>query len=330
MGKITIGKKEFNTEERILDQNELYFYEENPRIYSIIHSDGEPPIQVKIEEALQKMDHVKKLRVAIEQNGGVTEPLLVMLRNDKYYVIEGNSRLAAYRALAEKNPIKWRTVKCNVILDKLTDDDIFTLLGQYHLISRKDWSKFEQAAYLYRKKESSNIENDILAKSVGLSKATVENYLKVYKFMREYDDLRPEKWSYYEEYLKNRAISNVRRGNIKLDETFVSQVKSGAIREAIDVRKLLGSIAKGNDKTSKKIMQSYIEGELSLYDAYERLEATGKIGDAYTRIKKFREILTDNDFQKKIELEAVSSKDIIFELKKIKQITEKLLKNIGE
>ena len=87
MGKITIGKKEFNTEERILDQNELYFYEENPRIYSIIHSDGEPPIQVKIEEALQKMDHVKKLRVAIEQNGGVTEPLLVMLRNDKYYVI---------------------------------------------------------------------------------------------------------------------------------------------------------------------------------------------------------------------------------------------------
>jgi hypothetical protein len=26
MGKITIGKKEFNTEERILDQNELYFY----------------------------------------------------------------------------------------------------------------------------------------------------------------------------------------------------------------------------------------------------------------------------------------------------------------
>lgn len=330
MGKITIGRKEFNAEEKILNQSELYFYEENPRIYSITHSDGDPPTQIKIEEALKKMDHVKKLRVAIEQNGGITEPLLVMLRNDKYYVIEGNSRLAAYRILAEKNPLKWITVKCNVILDKMTDDDIFTLLGQYHLISRKDWSKFEQAAYLFRKKESSKIENDILAKSVGLSKSTVEQYIKVYNFMRENDDLRPEKWSYYEEYLKNRAINKYRDANLKLDEIFVSQVKSGAIREAIDVRKMLGSIAKGSDKTSKKIMHGYIAEEFSLYEAYERLEATGKIGDAYSRVKKFREIIVDNDFQKKIKTEATTSKDIAFELKKIKQVVEKLLKDIDE
>ena len=62
----------------------------------------------------------------------------------------------------------------------LTEDEIFTLLGQYHLVGRKDWSVFEQAAYLYRQKKASNLEIDTLAKSVGLSEGKVKTFISVY------------------------------------------------------------------------------------------------------------------------------------------------------
>ena len=61
MSKITIGKKELDAEEKTLNQSELLFYEENPRIYSIINSDGEAPSQERIEEILTTMDHVSPI-----------------------------------------------------------------------------------------------------------------------------------------------------------------------------------------------------------------------------------------------------------------------------
>lgn len=77
---------------------------------------------------------------------------MVVKRNGEYVVLEGNSRLAAYRLLAAKDPIKWQKVRVCILPEEITDGDIFTLLGQYHLVGRKDWSVFEQAAYLYRQK----------------------------------------------------------------------------------------------------------------------------------------------------------------------------------
>ncbi len=328
MSKITIGKKEFEAEEKILDQNELLFYEENPRIYSIINSDGNMPSQEGIEDILTTMDHVKQLKISIEQNGGIIDPLIVLKKKDSYIVLEGNSRLAAYRILAKKNPSRWKEVKCSVLSEDITDDDIFTLLGQYHLIGRRDWSKFEQAAYLFRKKNSSKLDNDILAQSIGLPTPTIEQYLRVYNFMRDHDDLRPDKWSYYDEYLKNRGIKKYRDTSPKIDEAFVSKVKTGEIKQAVDVRNQLGTLAKGTDKTAKRLMQEVIDGKISIEDAHDRFESTGKTGGAYIKVKKFRETFVDDDFQKKIKAEATTTKDIAFELKKIQRAVEKLLKDI--
>jgi hypothetical protein len=330
VSKITIGKNEFDAEEKSINQSELLFYEENPRIYSLLKADEDATSQKDIENILKKMDHVKQLRVSIEQNGGVIDPLIVMRRRDDYVVLEGNSRLAAYRILADKNPYQWREVKCLILSDEISEDDIFTLLGQYHLIGRKDWSIFEQAAYLFRKKHASGLDNDILAKSIGMSASKVKQYLDVYTFMRDNDDLRPDRWSYYDEYLKNRGIKKYRDTNPNIDCVFVNQVKTGGIRQAIDVRDVLGAVAKGTDKTSKRLMGEVIAESATIYDAYDRFEATGKTSNAYIKIKKFRETISDSDFQKKIKAEAVSTRDLAFELKKVKQILERLLNEITD
>ena len=96
---------------------------------------------------MKSMEHVKQLRLSIEQNGGLIDPLIVVKRNGDYVVLEGNSRLAAYRLLAEKDPVKWQKVRANILPEEISENEIFTLLGQYHLVGRKDWNIFEQAAY---------------------------------------------------------------------------------------------------------------------------------------------------------------------------------------
>lgn len=330
MSKITIGKKEYEVNEVQLNQCELLFYEENPRVYSVLRADGATPTQEVIEEKMTSMEHVKQLRLSIEQNGGLIDPLMVVKRNNEYIVLEGNSRLAAYRLLAAKDPVKWQKVRSCILPEEITEGDIFTLLGQYHLVGRKDWSVFEQAAYLYRQKESTGIATDILAKNVGLTEGKVVSYLKVYSFMLEHDDLRPDRWSYYEEYLKNRGINKYRDTYPQMDDTFVTQVKTEQIKQAMDVRTVLGEIAKAKDKTATKIMQDIIQGHTSIYDGHEKFKATGKASNGYQRIKKFHDLIDDENFQKALLLEATTNKSVAFELKKIQKAVNKLISNIGK
>lgn len=329
MVNVTIGKKEYEVTEQSICHHELEFYEENPRIYSILRVNGEVPSQRVIEDKLKSMEHVKQLRLSILQNGGIIDPIIVAKRDGKYVVLEGNSRLAAYRILSEKNPLEWSYIKCNVLPENITDSDIFTLLGQYHLVGRKDWSKFEQAAYLHRQKETSKLDNAILAKNVGMTESKVNSYLTVYSFMLEYNDLRPDRWSYYEEYLKNNGIKKYRNTNPDIDNSFVKMMKKDEIEKAIDVRDLFGKIAKTNDNTSKKLMGKIIAGDINLYEGYDILKSTGKIGNAYQKIKKFREIIVSQEFAKQVKAEAANNNEIAQELKKIKNKTVKLMESLN-
>lgn len=329
MSKITIGKKEYEVTETQLNQCELLFYEDNPRVYSILRANGGTPTQKEIEEKMTSMDHVKQLRLSIEQNGGLIDPLIVVKRGSDLVVLEGNSRLAAYRLLAEKDPVKWQKVRAQILPEEISENDIFTLLGQYHLVGRKDWSVFEQAAYLYRQKKASNLENDILAKNVGLTEGKVKSYLEVYEFMLEHNDLKPDRWSYYEEYLKSRGIKKYRETNSKIDEVFVQQVKTGTIKQAMDVRTVFSEIAKTPGKTANKVMEDIIAGKTNIYDGFDRLKATGKTTDNYKHIDKFYKLISEDDVQKAIKLEATTNRDIAFKLKQIRKAVDKLIKDLS-
>lgn len=96
-----------------LPQAELRFFVDNPRVYSIVRVDGEEPSQADIERKLLEMDHVKALIQDIKRDGGLTDPVVV--RAGGLEVLEGNSRLAAYRALAKIDPIKWGRMKVRLL-----------------------------------------------------------------------------------------------------------------------------------------------------------------------------------------------------------------------
>lgn len=324
---LDIGDKRFLVREEEVPVRDLLFYVDNPRVYSMLHNDGEAPTQEEIEEHMLGMEHVKELRQSIEQVG-LIDPLIV--RDGDFVVLEGNSRLAAYRKLAKKDPIKWGKVKCKILPADIDNDTIIIILGQYHIVGRKDWSPFEQAGFILRGLEDTKYPIDELAQKLGISITAAKNYVRVYEYMREHDDLVPAKWSYYEEFLKNRSIKEEIKTNTALEERVVAQIKQGEIHEAADIRKL-GEIIKAKSKPAKKALGKYAEGKVTLNSAYEELKDSGQINDVLQRITRFKEYINDTDLDDKIGGANKELQDKIkYEIKQISKRIKKLQSILGE
>lgn len=299
--QLTIGKRTFIVEDTELPQVELNFYVDNPRVYSVLRNKDIEPTQEEIQKLMTDMDHVKQLKLSIESNGGLIDPLIV--RGGDLVVLEGNSRLAAYRLLCRSNPIQWGMVKCKVLPEDIDDSAIFTLLGQYHIVGRKDWSPFEQAGYLYRRHIDTKLPIEAMSKELGITTGDAKKYVEVYKFMIEQNDLEPSQWSYYEELLKNRAIKAAAKKDPKVITTIVGKIKTREIGAAADIRKV-GTIVEAGSKSkeAKTIATQYMGGKVSLETAIESLKDTGDLDEVFQRLNKFKEYINSTEVDKKIRL----------------------------
>jgi hypothetical protein len=322
---ITLKGEEVQIKIGYLPQMDLNFFAENPRIYSLIYSDNQVPEQNEIEELLIKRDHVKHLIQAIKANGGLTDPIFV--REDNYVVIEGNSRLAAYRALASQDPIKWGKIKCKLLPKNIDEDKIFSLLGEYHIIGKQDWAPYEQAGYLYRRFNNHGTDPHKMAESLGLSTQKVNNLIEVYDFMVTNNDNNPNKWSYYEEYLKKNIVKKARKTYSSLDTLIVKKIKSGEIERAVDLRDNLPKIL----RAGKKVVQSFLNESKDFTECYEKALDSGVDEDCYQKMKNFRNWVVEDEVLEKIsDMSNEIKKKSIFEMNKIKQRIDYILNKIDK
>lgn len=327
---ITIGKKEFTLNTVMINQSELKFYPENPRIHSIVCQEGgDEPSQDEIQKVLCSKDHVRDLRDSIITNGGLIEPVIVRQVNGENVVLEGNSRLAAYRLLYEQDPMKWSKMKCNVFVEEITEAEVFVLLGQLHIIGKTDWSVYEQAGYLYRTKKATGNSIEDIAKMLGLKISEANRLYDIYKYMVDVNDTAASHWSHYEVLLKTNAFKQYRRASPNFEETIVKKIKAEEI-PAMDLRDKLGAIAKDNSKDSAKLVNAFVSGDMDLDEAFEAFHDTGKDEDTYKIVKKFRDKVYDENTLKQMKKAVAEGNDkITFELKKIKRRIETLLKELG-
>ena len=216
-----------------LSHLDLRFFVDNPRVYSILRPDGVAPSQADIERKLLEMEHVKTLIQDIKRDGGLTDPVVV--RAGSLEVLEGNSRLAAYRALGKIDPLKWGSMKCKLLPKDIDERLIFALLGQYH-IKEKRIGSLEQAGFLYRRSVIHNIDVEQLAPEIGLSRQKVAHLIDTYQFMLDHNETNTARWSYYDEYLKSRTVRRARLTQSGFDELIVEKIMSGEIARAVDVR----------------------------------------------------------------------------------------------
>jgi len=318
---ITLGGDEIKYIPCKLDQINLQFYPENPRIYSVVFTGEEYPSQVEIQERLQERDHVKELSQSIEANGGLIEP--VWVRDGDYLVIEGNSRLAAYRILANKDPIKWGQMKSNLLPADIGDDKIFSFLCQCHVVGRQDWAPYEQAGIIWRRYHIFNVTPQSLSKEMGMSLTEIKRLIDVYSFMYEHGDISVQHWSYYYEYFKSRKIEEKREIYPEMDNIITKRIKSGEIKRAEDVRDKITKIA----AVGGKILETYLDNPKSLESCYEKAIEKSVDSSLYRKLNSFRIQIGDLDTKKVVQNMSVSNrKKCIFELNKIKQSVNSLIK----
>jgi len=292
---IIIGKKAVSVEFRSIPQSELKFYVENPRLYSIAKED-ETPEQAVIEAHLSELEHVEQLKVSIECNGGVIEPLYV--RDGDFLVLEGNSRLAAYRSLARENPEneKWREIRCCVLPADIDEETVFTLLGQHHIIGRKDWEPYEQATYLYKRQQKTGKTVREMAEELGLSTKQANKYIKTIEFMIDHGDSNEKHFGCYENYLKNASIKKVRETELTLDERVADAVKNEQIKSPRNVVRQLSDTAKvavEGDEEAQRVISEVARGNMEIHDAHTQIENSGKFENVVQKLRRF-----DNDICK--------------------------------
>ena len=310
-----------------IKHRDLMFYPENPRIYSMVHPDRSEPSQEEIEEQLLKSEHVRSLVQRIETHGGLIDPIIVR-DGDKKIVVEGNCRLAAYRKLSFKEPLKWGKIRCKLLPKDIEEESIFALLGEYHLLGKKDWQPYEQAGYLYRMHKQQNFSIDKLANDIGIKLKSVKHLIKVYEFMVENHAI-PSRWSYYDEYLKSTIINKARKEYPELDKIVVKKIKAEEIPKAVEIRDGLKKIAEAGGKTLKK----FVNEQVSFKKSVERADNTGKTDSYYKKLNTFRLWIIKNET--KSELAYLDSDDpllkkCLFEIKKIHKRTEELIKKLDK
>jgi hypothetical protein len=317
--ELMIGGKRIPVKICHLEHKKLQFYPENPRIFSIIGAGEKLPSQEEIEARLLSMEHVKDLVQDIKRNGGLIDPIIV--KDGSLEVLEGNSRLAAYRALSNDDPIKWGYIKCVLLPPDMSEDAIFALLGQYHIKGKKDWAPFEQAGFLYRRHKKQGVEISALAKEIGIGRGTVRQLVDTYQFMIDHDQTALSRWSYFFEYLKSNKIKKARGASEGFDKLIVDKVNSGEITKATDIRDKLPIITTASDNVLKK----FVKKELDFEQAYERAVEAGGDNASLRKLSAFRKWLGRKEVQDEImELDGQAGKRAHFELKRLAALTRSI------
>jgi hypothetical protein len=320
---ITIAGKEVAVRVGFIPERDLRFYPENPRIYSIICEGDSEPSQEEILKKLCNMEHVKELVQSIKVNGGLRDPVIVR----DHMVLEGNSRLAAYRILSSRDPAKWGKIKCKILPDNVEDDVAFAILAD-HISGKKDWKPYEQAGYLYRRHQFHGIPLEQIALDMALNLSKIKNLIMVYSFMLKHNERDPEKWSYYEEYLKSRKLRKVRTATPDLDELVVTKIQTGEIPMAVDVRDKLTVILTSKRKS---VFDKFVSGERGFIESFRIAERGGDTDNHYKRLNKFRMWLAKDDVQKGfLKHDKAVVEKCRFELSKIHGTIERLLKKFPD
>ena len=106
-------------------------------------------------------------------------------------------------------------------------------------------------------------------------------------------------------------------------------IKENKITEAKDLRKL-SDIAKCDDKQSKRLIRDIAEGKMDIYEAYDRVEQSGKLGHCIQQFRKFREYINRPEIIDEINSSQEIYKKANFEINKIISRLENIKKKIDK
>ena len=329
---VVIGHK-IQTQIEEIDIFKLNYWKENPRVNAIIkqkYRDSDISDE-NIEKELWEKDSVKDLFREIERHGGLIDEILV--KDD--IVLEGNSRLCAFRYLYKKaeqkkdedEMLKWSYIRARIIPPDTSHEVVFSILGTWHIKGKAQWDTYEKAAYFKRM----NIEYGYLLKDIADSISQTEKFVKdhidAHDLMVENDVYALEKFSYFYELVKNKNIKELASKDPTIISETIQAIKEGQFRRGEEIRDLPKVL---KDKKAKK---EFFDDKVDFNDALETAkDRHPEHADSfYNNIKKVTNILKECSVEKieeiKEEIKTDGNKKFILE--KIHKEVNSFCKRVG-
>jgi len=249
--KINIGGIQAEIITRKIDIDDIFLDQENPRIGLFKDSQISSDLtQEQIEFALinKNPQAFDKLKESIEANEGIINPIWVYpINNERYVIIEGNTRLVIYRKLKEKylNKENYKKILCYVLPPKISETQKNFIKLEAHLRGTTEWDSYEKARYLFILNYQEGYSVRVLTKLTKMSEREIRLSIQAFLDMEnqylpkyEKDPTEVFKFSYFVEFEKNKKLKEtMKKNNLSIND-FCDWVGSGKIPRAMLVRDL--------------------------------------------------------------------------------------------
>lgn len=217
------------------------------------------------------------LKDSIKVNNGIIQPIIVNHINNRYVVIEGNTRVQIYKDL--KNEMKgsekehvWDEIIA-IVHENLGRSQVDAIRLQSHLVGPRDWDPYSKAKYLHTLFYSEYLSiNEIIAYCGGKS-SEVKKMIYAYEDMTKYfvpllegEEVPHKKFSAFME-LQNKKVLDAIMYNQFTKEDFAKWVLNDNIDKMANVRMLPEILP---DKHARKVFL-----EENCTEAYKLISVPG-------------------------------------------------------
>jgi hypothetical protein len=273
--EIVVNGQKIQTDLDEIDIFKLKYWKENPRVNALIKQNfGDKDVSDKdIEKLLwDKVDSVKDLYTDIKKHGGLIDEILI--KGDT--VLEGNSRLCAFRKLYEKaeqqndekEMLKWSYIRARILPDDISYDVIFSILGTWHIKRKAEWDTYEKAAYFKRMHTDYGYSYKDIASSVSqsLTEKFIKDHIEAHDLMVENKILSLDRFSYFYQLVlekNNSKYSEYFAKEPQIVNRVIETIQKDELKRAEDLRDLPKIIK------DAKAKREYLSGNANFIEALD-------------------------------------------------------------
>lgn len=184
------------SEYKLLPIDSLELDKTNPRIRKWLEQYGDSPSFEQMLLALGAGTSdpesgstvtFQSLKESIRAHGRISTPIIVLaLPDDRYRVVEGNTRVAIYRSFKEDG-IKgdWDAIPA-IVHSELTPREIDSIRLQCHIVGPRPWDPYSKAKYLDALLNTENRPLSDIVDQCGGGQKEILEYVEAYREMEKY------------------------------------------------------------------------------------------------------------------------------------------------
>lgn len=177
------------------------------------------------------------LRDSIKTSRGIIHPIVVNHQvDDRYVVIEGNTRLQIYKDFYnDTRDENWSTIP-SLVYEQLSELEIHEIRLQSHLVGPREWDPYSKAKYLYELSVEEGIPMPTLIDLCGGRQSEIRKAIDTYIYMEQY----------YRPYIEENGFEFNTREYSKFQEYQTPIVKKSIMQNGYDESKFAEWVAEGN------------------------------------------------------------------------------------